>query len=271
MNTSLHLPRNTKSVAVGAALKAGRLIKSYYGKTFSVDHKQYHDFVTEVDRRSEESIIDHITRAFPDHEILAEESGAYQKSNYRWIIDPLDGTTNFIHGMPMFAVSIALEVNGILEVGVVYEPIREELFVAERGKGAFLNDRKIHVSRNSEHSTCLLATGFPFRNFDLVDDYLKMFRELMGQVSGIRRAGSAALDLCYVACGRFDGFWELNLNPWDIAAGTLLIQEAGGRITNFNGGEDFLYKGHVIGSNSLLHEWLLNTARSIFNEKTLEL
>ncbi len=267
MKTTPQIPRNARSIAIGAAIQAGRIIESGYGKIISIDKKSHHDFVTEIDRRSEEKILKHIQRAFPSHEILAEESGVHNKNDCRWIIDPLDGTTNFIHGMPMFAVSIALEVEGVLEIGVVYEPMRREMFVAERGKGAFLNDRKITVSKNSEYARCLLATGFPFRNFDLLDDYLSIFKSFMTQVSGIRRAGSAALDLCYVACGRFDGFWELNLKPWDMAAGTLLIQEAGGTITNFVGGNDFLHKGNIIGSNGILHEWMIRTAGEILKDK----
>lgn len=261
------LSRHARSVAIGAALQAGRVILEGYGRVARIDVKRHLDFVTDVDHRSEETVIRHILRAFPDHAILAEESGARAESPYRWIIDPLDGTTNFIHGLPMFAVSIALEAHGQLQIGVVYEPLRKELFVAERGAGAFLNDRAIRVSPAQDRARCLLATGFPFRNLDGVDEYLAMFRSLMSQVSGIRRPGSAALDLCYLAAGRVDGFWELNLSPWDIAAGALMIEEAGGRITRFNGGPDFLYRGHVIGSNGHLHEWLLETARASFGDK----
>lgn len=260
--------RNALHVAVGAAMQAGRVIMDGYGKVLQVEAKQHHDFVTEVDKDAEASIIKYIRRAFPDHEILAEESGRHENVNAcRWIIDPLDGTTNFIHGMPMFAVSIALEVGGELTAGAVYEPVRKELFTAEKNKGAFLNGRKISVSSEAEKSRCLLATGFPFRNYELLDEYLKIFKSFMTQVSGIRRPGSAALDLCYLACGRYDGFWELNLKPWDIAAGTLIIQEAGGVITDFSGRKDFLYKGNVIGSNSKIHSWMLDAVRDILKEK----
>lgn len=239
-----------------------------YGKALQIEAKQHHDFVTEIDKRSEESIIRSIQRAFPDHAILAEESGQGQSSSAcRWIIDPLDGTTNFIHGVPMFAVSIALEVEGELKVGVVYEPVRRELFTAEKGKGAFLNNRRITVSTTAERSRCLLATGFPFRNYELLDDYLSIFKSFMVQTSGIRRPGSAALDLCYLACGRFDGFWELNLKPWDIAAGALIIKEAGGRITDFAGGHHFLNKGNVIGSNASIHSWMLETVKEVLHDK----
>lgn len=262
------IPRQARSVAIGAALQAARIITDYYGRVFTIDAKLHNDFVTEVDRKSEEVIIQHILRAFPDHAILAEETGKHRnESPFRWIIDPLDGTTNFIHGMPMFAVSIALEVYGQLAVGVVYEPLRKEMFVAERGKGAFLNDRKIRVSATMEYNRCLLATGFPFKTFDFIGDYLNIFKTFMTQTAGIRRPGSAALDLCYLACGRFDGFWELNLNPWDIAAGTLIIQEAGGRITGFDGQNNFLYKGHVIGSNGILHDWMLSNIQKSLGEK----
>lgn len=258
---------------MGAAHQAGRIIMDHYGK---LDHTQIsaknrdfrNDFVTEVDARAEACIISYVRRAFPDHAILAEESGKHDMASpYRWIIDPLDGTTNFIHGIPMFAVSIALEVNGVLEVGVVLEPSREELFVAERGRGAFMNDRRISVSQNSQYRRLLLATGFPFKDFKFVDDYLKLFRFFMAHSSGIRRAGSAALDLCYLACGRFDGFWELCLNPWDIAAGALIVEEAGGRITNFQGGPDFLYTGNIVGSNGLIQQWMLDNVREVFGDR----
>lgn len=264
----MNSPRNAMSIAVGAAMQAGRVIMESYGNVLQVEAKQHHDFVTEVDRRSEETIIRYIRRAFPKHEILAEESGQDKIVNAcRWIIDPLDGTTNFIHGVPMFAVSIALEVEGELRVGVVYEPVRKELFTAEKNKGAFLNNRKISVSSTVDKSRCLLATGFPFRNYELLDDYLRIFKSFMMQASGVRRPGSAALDLCYLACGRFDGFWELNLKPWDIAGGTLIIKEAGGQITNFAGYGDFLYKGNVIGSNSVIHPWMLETVKEVLLDK----
>jgi myo-inositol-1(or 4)-monophosphatase len=264
---TVEFPRQARSVAIGAALQAGRVIMEGYGQIERVDEKQHHDFVTDVDHRSEKAVIQHIRRAFPDHAILAEESGAQYEHTCRWIIDPLDGTTNFIHGIPMFAVSIALEIAGELQLGVVYEPVRKELFVAEKGCGATLNDRRIYVSSHRTLSHCLLATGFPFRTLDHVDGYLRIFRSVMTQVSGIRRPGSAALDLCYLAAGRVDGFWELNLSPWDIAAGALMIEEAGGRITRFNGDPGFLYRGHVIGSNGLIHDWLLDEARRAFGDQ----
>jgi myo-inositol-1(or 4)-monophosphatase len=268
MKRVLEIPKNALYVGVGAAMQAARVIMDGYGKVFQIDVKHHHDFVTDIDRRSEATIIQHIRRAFPDHEILAEESGKHeQTSDYRWIIDPLDGTTNFIHGMPMFAVSIALEVQGELHAGVVYEPVRKELFTAEKNKGAFLNDRKIAVSTTAEKARCLLATGFPFRNFSMLDDYLRIFKYFMTRTSGIRRPGSAALDLCYLACGRYDGFWELNLNPWDMAAGTLIIEEAGGRITDFSGGDHFLYKGNIIGSNGHIHAWMLDGVKEVLQER----
>ncbi len=264
--------RNALHVAVGAAMQAGRIIMESYGKVLQIEAKQHHDFVTEVDKHSEDAILRYIRRFFPDHEILAEESGQHASAgSSRWIVDPLDGTTNFIHGVPMFAVSIALEVEGEVTAAVVYEPVRKELFTAEKGKGALLNGRKIRVSPEKERSRCLLATGFPFRNYELLDDYLSLFRYFMTQVSGIRRPGSAALDLCYLACGRYDGFWELNLKPWDMAAGALIIKEAGGTITDFAGRKDFLYKGNVIGSNTLIHSWMLEAAREVFKAKTDQL
>ncbi len=266
------IPKNCRNVAVGAAMQASRILMEYYGKTMRVDAKEKNDFVTEADRRSEEAVLQHIRRSFPDHEILAEETGSHSRSDrFRWIVDPLDGTTNFIHGVPMFCVSIALEIEGELSVAVVYDPVHKELFAAEKGKGAFLNDRRIRVSTTGDHPRCLLATGFPFRNLTFVDDYLNVFRWFMARTAGIRRAGSAALDLCYLACGRFDGFWELNLNPWDIAAGALLIHEAGGRITTPTGGDDVLLRGNIVGSNGLIHAWMLDGIRETLGDRVHEL
>ncbi len=191
----------------------------------------------------------------PEHAILAEESGGIAETrDYLWVIDPLDGTKNYIHGFPVFAVSIALQFKNELQVGVVFNPVRDELFYAEKGKGAFLNDAPINVSATADFSQCLLATGFPFRAKHLTEPYLAIFKELFYQVSDFRRAGAAAIDLAYVACGRLDGFWELTLNPWDIAAGILLIEEAGGKVTDLWDGNTYLKKGHIVASNGLIHE-----------------
>ncbi len=262
-----HFLRNAKSVAVNAALMAGRIISSYTGKNLSVEKKQQHDFVTQADKESENAIIKTIRRAFPDHDILAEESGLHKHSSvYRWIIDPLDGTTNFIHGLPLYCVSIALEISGVITVGVVNEPIRKELFTAVSGQGAYLNGKRIRVSDCGDPSRALLATGFPYRDYSMVENYLQLFKYFITHSAGVRRPGSAALDLCYLACGRVDGFWELFLNPWDVAAGSIIITEAGGSLSDFNGGKNYIYGGNIIGSNNHLHPWMIAAARDYFSE-----
>ncbi|MBC8185070.1 inositol monophosphatase [candidate division KSB1 bacterium] len=258
-----------KKVAIDAAKNAGKLIKNSLGTLSSenIQNKDVFDFVTNVDKESEQLIIDSIRKHFPDHEILAEESGKTgRKQVYRWIIDPLDGTTNFIHSYPNSAVSIALEENGTLILGVIYDPFRDELFYAEKGKGAFLNDRPIHVSKRSNLNQCLIATGFPFRNKDFLSLYWQVLSEIFLKVSGIRRTGSAALDLAHIACGRFDGFWELKLSPWDVAAGSVIIQEAGGKITDFAGENNHVWTGNVIASNNLVHDFLLEKVTNVFRE-----
>jgi myo-inositol-1(or 4)-monophosphatase len=218
------------NIAIGAARSAGNVIVRNLERVdrLTIGTKQRNDFVTEVDRLAEHEIIRVIHRAYPDHAILAEESGAQGDNEYEWVIDPLDGTTNFLHGFPQFAVSIALRHRGRLDQAVVYDPLRQELFTASRGSGATLNDRRIRVSRANGLTGSLLGTGFPFRQQQHLDAYLEMFRVLFPDAAGIRRAGAAALDLAYVAAGRLDGFWEIGLSPWDIAAGALLVLEAGG-------------------------------------------
>jgi myo-inositol-1(or 4)-monophosphatase len=248
------------AIATQAARQAGKLIsRAYYqGKISQVDSKGNNDFVTEVDRQSEAAIIEVLQRAFPEHSILAEESGHIKgKSEYEWIIDPLDGTTNFFHGNPQFAISIALRHQGRLEMGVIYDPLRDELFTALRGKGAFLNDRRIRVGSLTGLQGALLGTGFPFKMPLYLDIYLATFSALFPQVSDVRRAGSAALDLAYVASGRLDGFWEMGLREWDIAAGVLLIQEAGGLVSDFAGGHNFLVSGNVVAGNPKLLKGIL--------------
>ena len=220
-----------------------------------IEKKGRADFVSQVDRGSEEIIIDTIRTAYPDHAILAEESGKHgdqQQSEYEWIIDPLDGTTNYLHGLPVYAISIALRHKGALQAAVVYDPSRDELFTASRGKGAHLNNRRIRVSATSRLSDALLATGFPYNDMQYLDPWIGSFKELVPHVAGIRRPGSAALDLAQVACGRFDGFWEFGLNAWDIAAGLLLIQEAGGLSSDMKGQQRMLETGHVIAGNPRL-------------------
>ncbi len=241
------------TMAVRAARAAGTVISraTDHVPDLTIESKQRNDFVSEVDRQAEHAILDILKRAYPDHHFLGEESGdtGSDSSEYRWIIDPLDGTTNFLHGLPHYAVSIALEYQGRLELGVIYNPVNQELFTAERGGGAFLNNRRIRVAGSRSLEGALLGTGFPFRADQDVERYLKTFRALHGPLSGIRRAGSAALDLAYVASGRLDGFWEFGLLPWDMAAGILLVREAGGIVIDFSGKEEFMTSGNVIAAN----------------------
>ncbi|HLS87065.1 MAG TPA: inositol monophosphatase family protein [Burkholderiales bacterium] len=235
------------NIAVRAARRAGSIInRAALAGDFSVRSKRAHDYVTEVDRAAEAAIIETIRKAYPDHGILAEESGAASEAaEHRWIIDPLDGTTNFIHGFPQYCVSIALEHRKVLEHALVYDPVRDELFTASRGRGAFLNDRRIRVSRCAKLSEALVGTGFPFKELGRVDLYLRQLRSIMEKTSGVRRAGAAALDLAYVACGRLDAFWELGLAPWDMAAGALLVQEAGGLVGDLKGEQSYLASGDI--------------------------
>jgi myo-inositol-1(or 4)-monophosphatase len=246
------------NIAVRAARRAGEVIARSLPKLESIEihAKDRHDYVTEVDRAAEQEIIGIIRHHYPAHAVLAEESGASGDNETRWIIDPLDGTTNFLHGFPVYAVSIACEVRGRLEVATVYDVLRQELFTATRGVGAQLDSRRIRVSKRRGLEGALLATGFPFRaNADL-DTYLEMLRVVMPQVAGVRRPGSAALDLAYVAAGRVDGFWELGLKPWDSAAGALLITEAGGLISRING-EPYEHGGDVCAGTPRIHAALL--------------
>lgn len=247
------------NIAVSAARKAGSFISRAVERvdTLQVDSKGYNDFVSEVDRRAEQEIIHIIHKAYPHHAILAEESGGHGGDESVWIIDPLDGTTNFLHGFPQFAVSIALQHHGRMEVGVVYDPMRDELFTAIHGSGAQLNDRRIRVSKAKGLEATLIGTGFPFKDQTHIDAYLGMFKTLLPRTAGIRRAGAAALDLAYVAAGRLDGFWEIGLKPWDMAAGMLLIQEAGGIIGDFRGGQDFFTSGNVVTGNARVYEALV--------------
>ncbi|MEF9475942.1 MAG: inositol monophosphatase [Candidatus Mariimomonas ferrooxydans] len=257
------------STAVKAARLAGELILNSLGKISKRDIsiKQTSDFVTQVDRDSEQIIIKTIKNSFPDHSFLAEESGKKSDSeHYLWIIDPLDGTTNYIHGYPMFSVSIALEYKGEIILGVVFDPLRNELYTAEKNRGTFLNDKPVKVSSVSSLKNSLVTTGFPFRKKNMIDMYLKLFRNIFYKVSDIRRAGSAALDLAYLASGRCDGFFELGLSPWDIAAGSLLIKEAGGVVTDFGGDEDYLLTGNVVAGSPALHKEILEEVKKVFKE-----
>jgi myo-inositol-1(or 4)-monophosphatase len=242
----LHPLLNT---AVRAARRAGSVISraSLDLESLTVSKKRQNDFVTEVDRAAEQTIVEMITRAYPDHAVLAEESGASgaRDSEFTWIIDPLDGTTNFIHGFPQYAVSIGIQHRGVLQHGCIFDPTRNELFTASRGRGAFLDGRRIRVSRAEGLRDSLIGTGFPFRDGQDLERYMAMFAEVTRNTAGIRRAGSAALDLAYVACGRLDGFWELGLAPWDMAAGALMVIEAGGLVSDLAEGEDYLASGEI--------------------------
>jgi myo-inositol-1(or 4)-monophosphatase len=253
----------TLNIAVRAARNAGNVIIRNLGKldTLAIHTKDRNDFVTEVDQQAEQEIIYTLRKAFPDHGILAEESGVQGDDEYQWIIDPLDGTTNFLHGFPQFAVSIAMRHKGRMEHAVIYDPLRQELFTATRGGGAMLNDQRIRVTKRKSLEGSLLGTGFPFKSQQHLDAYLDMFRALFPQTAGIRRAGSAALDLAYVAAGRLDGFWEIGLNIWDMAAGVLLIQEAGGLSSDFSGGHDYLESGNIVAGNPKLFAEILKTIR----------
>ncbi len=241
------------NIAIKAARRAGQIINRASNDIdlLKVASKQPNDFVTEVDRAAEAAIMEILMEAYPGYSILAEESGVTagkggRDSEYQWIVDPLDGTTNFIHGLPQYAVSIALAKNGIVEQAVVFDPNRNELFTASKGAGAFLNERRIRVSRRIKLQDALLGTGFPYRNFDKMDTYLAIFKELAEKTAGQRRPGAAALDLAYVACGRYDGFWEFGLSPWDMAAGSLLISEAGGLVSDLRGNATYLESGNII-------------------------
>lgn len=248
------------NIAVRAARSAGNVITRYLGRldTLSITSKQRNDFVSEVDQLAEQEIIAVLRKAYPGHGILAEESGRQGGNDeYQWIIDPLDGTTNFLHGFPQFAVSIALKHRGRLDQGVIYDPVRQELFTASKGAGAQLNNKRIRVTGRKGLDGALLGTGFPFRQQQHLDAYLNMFRAVFADTAGIRRAGSAALDLAYVAAGRLDGFWEIGLSEWDMAAGVLMIREAGGLVTDFDGGEDYLETGNVVAATPKLHHILL--------------
>jgi myo-inositol-1(or 4)-monophosphatase len=261
------------NVAIKAARRAGTVINraSLNLERLQIARKQQNDFVTEVDQAAEQVIIDTLQAAYPTHEFLAEEGGRLnfngqvvgastwqqvlddaaqtEEEHHVWVIDPLDGTTNFIHGFPQYAVSIALAVNGVIAHGVIYDPSRDELFTASKGAGAFVNNRRLRVGNQTRLSECLLGTGFPYRADQDIDAYMSIFEKMTINSAGIRRPGAAALDLAYVAAGRFDGFFERDLKPWDMAAGVLMIQEAGGIVATYQGNEDFLASGEVMAAN----------------------
>jgi myo-inositol-1(or 4)-monophosphatase len=263
-SSSIHPMLN---VAIKAARAAGVIINraALDVESVRVSQKMAKDFVTEVDQASENIIIDTLLTAYPDHGILAEESGqthGNSQSEHIWIIDPLDGTTNFIHGFPFYCVSIALQSKGRIEQAVVYDPTRNDLFTSTRGRGAFMNDRRLRVSKRINLEECLISTGFPFRPEDDIATYLKLASEVMQRTAGLRRPGAAALDLAYVAAGFCDGFFELGLHPWDMAAGSLLITEAGGLVGNFTGEADYLYQRECMAANPKIYAQLVGLLKS---------
>lgn len=250
------------NIAVNAARQAGEIIVRHMDQVdrLKITAKNGHEYFSEVDVKAEQAIISTIRKAYPDHGIYAEESGLYESdSDSIWIIDPLDGTSNYLHGFPFFSVSIALKIKNRIEHGVVYDPLRHECFAASRGRGARVNDKRMRVSKQTQLSAALLGTGFHFREPGSAQKYLPTFEALYGKCAGVRRTGSAALDLAYLAAGRLDGFWEFGLRPWDIAAGSLLIREAGGLISDLQGGDDFLKHGDVVAGTPKVFKSLLQT------------
>jgi len=264
------------SVAMSAAREAGAVIRENYARLREgdVSEKGLNDMVTTVDFRAQDIVVKAITANFPDDFIIAEESldagvnAGKDSGGRRWFIDPLDGTTNYLHAYPMFAVSIALEVEGKMSLCVTYAPFNDEMFYATAGQGAWLNGSPIRVSQVEAHNRILLGTGFPFRARHYLDIYLKSFEYFFNNARGIRRAGSAALDFAYLAAGRLDGFWEMTLSPWDMAAGVVLVEEAGGRVSDFFAGNSYLDQGHIVATNSLLHDWMCGELERIFPRET---
>ncbi|OIO54419.1 MAG: inositol monophosphatase [Alphaproteobacteria bacterium CG_4_10_14_0_2_um_filter_63_37] len=253
--------------AVRAARAAGAEIRRSFGERdrFDVAKKGPQDFVTSVDRKCEAIIRETLLAAYPGHAILGEEEGLKGANDaaITWVVDPLDGTTNFIHGLPIVSVSIAAVTLGKVVTGVVFDPIHDELFTAERGSGAQLNNRRLRLSPETKLRESVLATGFPFKKIELIEPYMPQFRAMLPRSIGVRRMGSAAIDLCYTAAGRFGGFWELGLAPWDIAAGTLILQEAGGFVTDLEGGSDFLRSGNVVGGAPAVHREMLEVLAQV--------
>lgn len=253
-----------KKVLLEAAHEAGAIIRKYFDGEFIVDNKEgINNLVTEVDKHSEKRIIEIIRQHFPGHSIISEEAGELmQDSPYQWIIDPIDGTVNFAHSIPICCVSIALKHENDLLLGAVYNPIMNEFFFAEKGKGAFLNDKPIHVSRKTDFAKACLVTGFPYKWPNNSEHPIRVFERFILQGLPVRRLGSAAIDLCWVACGRFDGFWEYNLNSWDVAAGYLIVQEAGGTITNFEGEPYSVFDKETLATNGLIHGNMISLIRN---------
>jgi myo-inositol-1(or 4)-monophosphatase len=256
------------ATAIEAATRAGAIQRDAMGSGFAIHKKGTIDLVTEVDLAVERMIRALVAERYPDHDVLAEEMGGptgESRSRFCWIVDPLDGTTNYAHGLPLFCCTVGLEVDGRLEVGAVYDPTRDELFTAERGKGAFLNGTRIHVSQTPRLIDALLVTGFPYAVQEKMTELVGLFAAFLGEARAVRRLGSAALDICYVACGRVDGFWEQGLNAWDIAAGVLLVEEAGGRVTALDGGPFNLRAGRIVATNGPLHDDMLRVVEQFYS------
>jgi len=257
------------SAAWEAANAAGALLRESWQQPKDIAYKNPIDLVTSVDRKSERTIVEILQRAFPSHSILAEEETTVTgtQNSHRWIIDPLDGTTNFAHSYPHFAISIALEIEGEVFLGLVYDPLRQECFRAVRSRGATLNGQRMRLSDTRELDKSLLATGFPYDRRDHADEYLNCFKAFLMRTQGIRRNGAAALDLCYVACGRIDGFWEAKLRPWDIAAGSLMIKEAGGTLSDFSGNPFSIWGDETLASNGAIHAEMVRVARAFASRR----
>ena len=265
--------KNFLKIAIEAAKEAGRIQRERFGENFKIEHKGEINLVTEVDYQCEKAIIDIIKRDYPEHEILTEEAGSVKglppshspltkggqmEGKYKWIIDPLDGTTNYAHSYPCFCASVGLEIDGEIVAGAVYNPMIDELFTSIKGEGAYLNGNRIRVSKIGDINKSLLATGFPYDIRESKENNLNHFCNFAVRAQAIRRPGSAVLDLCYLAAGRFDGFWELKLYPWDMAASSLIVKESGGMITDFKGSEFSIYKGEMLASNGLIHKEMIN-------------
>ena len=259
----------TTNIAVRAARQAGSILMRYFEHldSLKVVEKNKNDYVTEVDRGAEQAIISTIRQAYPEHAILAEETGDHDGNDFQWVIDPLDGTTNYLHGFPQFSISIALKHRGVLESAVVYDPLKDELFTADKGNGAYLNERRIRINNQKTLSGALIGTGIPFRDRRFIDQYLGMLKDMTQDTAGIRRPGSAALDFAWLAAGRIDGFWELGLSQWDFAAGALLVKEAGGTVTDLNGGDKYLETGNVVASNVKLQSEMLSLIKPHLNDQ----
>lgn len=253
--------RREMALAIETALSAGRMIRTHLGKNRNIRYKGAINIVTDVDEKAEDLIIKNLKKPFPDYGILSEERPEEKKGQIKWIIDPLDGTTNFAHKFPFFAVSIALKKKGVVVLGVVYDPMHEELFTAEKGKGAYLNKKRIHVSKVKNIKRAFLATGFSYTFKHKKENNIDNFKKFLMASLALRRAGAATIDLCYVACGRFDGFWEMDLKPWDTAAASLIVQEAGGKVTDFYGKKFNNYGKYTLASNGLIHKAMVQTLR----------